>query len=345
MASAMDKLENVLKDPGQYAVYYLASTEAGLLAEQGANVRRALLDSGADSETTRVDGPVPDLGEVIAAAGALSFLGTRRVVELRDISPSTMRDKDVEELATLFADVDSAVLVVTALYKDKKTATSKKAKLLFDAASKNGFALQLEKPTRRENVLYVQRLAEKAGAAFAPGAADALVDRAGEDRALLQNEVDKLAAASGYTTINTETVAAMAVHNIEADVFELSRLIVSGRRQPAHKKLQDLLALRHEPIAIAAALAGSFTDMYRAQLGAKSGHSPSQVFKDFGYYGSDWRLQKAKESAAAYTPRHLEECVLCLYRLDRELKSSALPDKSILLQAAVGRLLMLGGRR
>ncbi|NLW79184.1 MAG: DNA polymerase III subunit delta [Ruminococcaceae bacterium] len=344
MASANDTLKIALKQPFDTPVYYFASSDEALLQEAAATVRRALLAAGADTETTVVYGPAPDLGEVVAAAGAISFFGTPRIVEVRGIAPPSMGDKDAAELAAVFTDTINAVLIVTAIHKDKKTAGSKKAKALLAAAAEAGVALELSAPTRRDYLRLLNREAEALGASFAPGAAELLLERAGEDRALLRNETAKLAAFSGYGTITEDIVARFSVHNIEADVFELIRLITAGRKAAAHQKLADLLALRHEPVALSAALAGSYADMMRVRWGGAAGHGTGDVMRDFGYRGSDYRLKKARESAARYPAARLEEATLLLAGLDKALKSSALPDKSLLLQAAVGRLIQLGAR-
>ena len=339
-----NKLEKALQDPFQTPVYYFASTEEALLREEAARVRSALLADDVGADITRVDGPSPDLGEVVAAAGAISFFGTPRVVELWEIAPPSLKDKDADELAALFDELENAVLLVTCLYKDKRVAASKKAKMLLDAAGKVGYSVVLAKPTRRDNLDLLQREAAAQGAAFAPGAAEALLERAGESRPLLQSETQKLAAFAGYGTITTELVERFGTHNVEADVFQLSGMITSGRRAAAQQKLTELLALRHEPIAIAGALAGSFVDMYRVRTGQKARRSFSAMAKELGYT-SEYRLQKAGENAARYTANSLRKCILLLAKLDRELKSSALHDKSTLLLAAVGELILLGERR
>lgn len=339
----MDKLEKALAQPFATPVYYFASTEEPLLREAAAKVRAALLAQDDGAEATRCDGPAPDLGEVIAAAGAISFFGTPRVVELWEIQPQSIKDKDAAELAELFGQLENAVLIVTCLYKDKKTAASKKAKLLFDAADKAGYAAVLNKPTRRENVDFLHRQAAACGARYVSGAAEALLDRAGEDRPLLESETAKLAAMAGYGDITRALVDKYGAINVEADVFQLSRMITAGRRGDAQEKLAELLALRHEPLAIAGALAGSFADMYRVRAGTAAKRTPAAIAKELGY-NNDWRVQKAKESAARYSTPRLRECVLCLARLDRDLKSSALHDKTVLVQAAVAQLLLLGER-
>lgn len=343
MALIMDKLAAALQS-GEGAVYYFASTETPLL-RQAAAMCIGQLTQGQQQEYTRVNGPAPDMGEVIAAAGTISMFGERRVVELREISITTLKDKDAEELAELFTQLENAVLVITVLYKDKKAGGTQKAKKLFADAQKAGFAAELAKPTPRENIVYLHAVAKHQGAQFAPGAAEALLERAGDDRTLLTSEVQKLAAISGYATITKEMVEAYSTHNIEADVFELARLIMAGNKAAAQQKLQQLFALRHEPIAIAAALAGTYVDIYRVRCGQKQRKTVQEVFTEMGYKGNSYRLQKAKENAARYTDEQLEASVLSLFELDRALKSSALPDKTILVQSTVAGLMQMQGRR
>lgn len=336
--ATMKSLEQKLQTPETTPVYYFASTEAPLLREAAQSVKKAF----AADDSTLIEGPAPRLEEIIQAAGTISFFGTRRLVEVRELAPTAINDKDAEELCTLFAQLENAVLLVTVLYKDKKTAASKKAKALFAAADKAGFAAELGKPTRRENIDYLNRAAAELGASFGPHAADTLLERAGEDRVLLQSETEKLAALSAYREISEELVKKYSVCNIEADVFELARQITSHRRAQAFEKLEELLVLRNEPIAIAAALAGTYVDMYRARCGTESRRTISTIFTEMGYKGNEYRMQKAKENAARYSMAQLEESILCLADLDIALKSSALPDKSILLEAALGRLLLIG---
>jgi DNA polymerase-3 subunit delta len=343
LASVTEKLEKALRAPYEKQVYYIASTEVPLLRETAGEILLALEGAQGENTPTRLDGPAPDLDGVVASAGAISFFGTPRIVELREISPAAMRDKDVEELAALFGQLQNAVLVVTCLYKDKKTAASKKAKLLLAAAQEAGFALELPKPGRKENVSAIAARAKVMGTQFAPGAAEALLERVGEDRVLLMNEVEKLAAFAGYAAIDRQTVELYSVHSVEADVFQLAGLVCGGRAAAAQAKLAALLALRYDPLAVAAALSGSFVDMYRVRVGAGAGQPLSAVTRAFGYTG-EYRLQMARENAARYSTEGLRQAVLCLAELDRQLKSSALSDKSVLLQAAVGGLMLLGQR-
>ena len=84
----------------------------------------------------------------------------------------------------------------------------------------------------------------------------------------------------------------MGTVSLEADVFEMIRMITAKNATGACKKLQTLLRLQQEPIAITAAMIGSYVDLYRVKLGAARKKNYSTVFKDFGYKGSDYRLKR-----------------------------------------------------
>ena len=132
--------------------------------------------------------------------------------------------------------------------------------------------------------------------------------------------MDKLAAAAGYGVITPALVAEMGVVSLEADVFEMVRLITARNAAAACKKLHVLLRLGNEPIAVTAAMIGSYVDLYRVKLGQQHKKNYSAVFKDFGYKGSDYRLKRSAQTAAGYTLPQLRACLGILLELDQALK-------------------------
>ena len=102
---------------------------------------------------------------------------------------------------------------------------------------------------------------------FAPGAEAALLDRCGDDQFLLQNEIAKLAALSGYTTITTQMIQQLGTVTLDADTFDMVKLVAVGNTRQALAKLQTLLELQNEPILITGALIGNYLDIYRAFFG------------------------------------------------------------------------------
>lgn len=323
-----------------YDEYLLGSFTSRLVAS---------LTQETGEEPTVLSGPVPEIGKAIEAAGAISLFGTRRIVLFSHLDPTAVNSTDLKLLADLCTEVENAVLIFTVLLKEPaktwKGAAALKlpaaAKPLLSAVEQCGVVAALEKPNEGSAKQYVMRYAKELGAEFAENAAETLVERCGIDLLLLRAETEKLAAACGYGEVGLALVQKMSTRNIEADVFELSRHILSGRADGAYHLLSELFYLQNEPIMIAAALTGSYLDMYRVKAGAAAGVSYATVFKELGYKGSDYRLKKSLEAAKSYSLSQLAECLNILARLDKKLKGSAV-DRKILLELAVGELLLCG---
>ena len=305
-----------------------------------------LLAEGEDEETTVLDGAAPEIEQLIMAAGTISFFGTRRVVLLPEVDPAAYSDKDLDELCATLASLENAVVVLGSVFEMErnKLKLGKRAQKLIAQCTKVGFAEELAKPKPYELKVMVMDRAKAQDTTLSEGTATALLERCGEDPFLLENEVDKLCALSGYQTVTTAMVAEMGTVSLEADVFEMIRMITAKNATGACKKLQTLLRLQQEPIPITAAMIGSYVDLYRVKLGAAKRKSYSTVFKDFGYKGSDYRLKRSAETASHYTLPQLEACMQILLELDKSLKSQPVSAQT-LLETALCRLAMAGGRR
>lgn len=326
-------------------VYYFYSTERYLVRQATAAAVRVLCAEG-EEEPTVLDGAAPDIEQLIMAAGTISFFGTRRVVVLPELEPSAYGEKDLEELCGTLASLENAVVVLGSVFEAErgKLRMGKRAQKLAAQCKKLGYAEELAKPKPFELKAMMIDRAKAQGAVLPEGAAQALLERCGEEPFLLENEVDKLCALAGYQTVTTAMVAEMGTVSLEADVFEMIRMITAKNATGACKKLQTLLRLQQEPIAITAAMIGSYVDLYRVKLGASRRKNYAAVFKDFGYKGSDFRLKRSAETASHYTLPQLENCLQVLLELDQSLKSQPV-DKAVLLEMALCRLALAGGAR
>ena len=250
-------------------VYYFYSSERYLVRQAVAAATR-ILTADSDEDATVLDGAAPEIEQLIMAAGTISFFGTRRVVVLPEVEPGGYGDKDLEELCSTLASLENAVVVLGSVFEleRNKLKMSKRAQKLIAQCKALGYTEELAKPKPFElKVMMIDRAKEQ-GATLPEGAATALLERCGEDPFLLENEVDKLCALSGYQTVSTAMVAEMSTVSLDADVFEMIRMITAKNATGACKKLQTLLRLQQEPIAITGAMIGSYVDLYRVKLGA-----------------------------------------------------------------------------
>ena len=325
-------------------VYYFYSSERYLVRQAVTAITR-ILTADSDEDATVLDGGAPEIEQLIMAAGTISFFGTRRVVVLPEIDPAAYSDKDLEELNSTLSSLENAVVVLGSVFEleRSKLKTGKRAQKLIAQCKALGYTEELAKPKPFElKMMMIDRAKEQK--TTLPDGAAAVLERCGEDPFLLENEVDKLCALSGYQTVTAAMVAEMGTVSLEADVFEMIRMITAKNATGACKKLQTLLRLQQEPIAITAALIGSYVDLYRVKLGAAKRKNYSTVFKDFGYKGSDYRLKRSAETVSHYTLGQIENCMQVLLELDQSLKSQPTDDQ-ILLETALCRLAMAGSGR
>ncbi|MEG1103342.1 MAG: DNA polymerase III subunit delta [Oscillospiraceae bacterium] len=342
MATNEQKLKAILAAADKYSVMYFYSCDE-YLAHSFAEAAIAHLEAQQSEERTLISGPAPSIEDIVAAAGTISFFGTKRIVSI-NLEPSAMQDADMAALCDLIASLENAVLVISTVFKDDKAKTTKKAKSLIAAAEKYGAAAELTKPQPQEIKQFAIDTAKSINATLSKDAAAALVERCGTDYFLLESELAKLAAYANYGEITKEMIAILGTLNLEADVFEMVRFVASKNKAKACNLLAKLIELKSEPVAIVGALSGNFLDAYRMKCAKESKKSNAEVMKDFGYKGSDWRLRKAGETAALYTKVQLRNILKILTQLDLSLKSSAV-DHNILLQTALFEIIEAGGAK
>ncbi|MFI3169400.1 MAG: DNA polymerase III subunit delta [Faecalibacterium sp.] len=342
MAHDITKIKQLLKTDCP-VFYFYASDRA--LAQRACFAARQLLQQE-DTETTVLEGPTPEIEQIIMAAGTISFFSSRRIVELPDLSPKTYSDVDLDALCDTLKSAENAVFFITSTYPLEygRMQLTKAAKKLIECCKKIGYVSEIAQPRADELHNILIEHAKEQGATLPKRVAAALVERCGKDLTLLENEVDKLSAFAQYQTITQEMVIALATQSLEADVFDMVRMITNKNTTNACKKLQTLLRLQHEPIAITAALIGSYTDLYRVKAGQASGHNYSTVFKEYGYKGNDYRLKKSLETANRYSLGQLERCIHILTETDQTLKSQPIQD-SVVLEMTICSLSAVGGGR
>lgn len=321
--------------------YFYASDEALVHAAAQKALKYLTRD---DPETTVLDGPTPSVEEIVLAAGTISFFGGRRLVLMPLIRPSTYSDKDLQELCDTLSDTENAIFVMTSLVEERfgKLRPGKREQKLISCCEKLGYCVQINKPTASALQAMARDWAKETGAAFAPGAEAALLARCGEDQFLLRNEIEKLAALADYGTITPQMIAQLGTVTLDADTFDMVKLVTSGQTEKAQQKLKMLLALQNDPIMITGALISNYLDLYRVLLGRRSRRALSAVAKDFGYSGNwNYRLSTTEKTAARFKCAQLEECLHILQRLDTDLKSSRL-DADLLMQKALCELALAG---
>ena len=236
------------------ALYYFYASDEALVHAAAQKALKYL--NRDDPETTVLDGPTPRWRRSCWQRVRSPF-GGKRLVLMPLIRPSTYSDKDLQELCDTLADTEKCDLRHDGgrgggvRQAAPRQAGAEAHRLLRKSW---GTACRSTAPQGQRCRLWPAIGQKQAGAAFAPGAEAALLVRCGEDQFLLKNEIEKLAALSGYGTITQQMVGQLGTVTLDADTFDMVKLLTGGQTDKAQQKLKTLLALQNDPIMITGAL-------------------------------------------------------------------------------------------
>ncbi len=277
-----------------------------------------------------------DLGEFFTALGTINFFAEKRIITLRIDDIAKINDQDFSELCSAIETAEGCRVVVFLFFGDKYSSEGKQAKSLKKLFLTIGVNKHLE-PLKGEGIKkFIRSTTESLGCEIEPQAIDLLITKFDRDIILLEKEIEKVAAYSDYSKITVEDVEAISTTVLSADIFSLVNLLVSGNSRECFSRLSILLEQGNEPIAILAAITGSFFDMYSVGVGYAAGKKHGEVFKELGYKGNDYRLKKALEVSSRLKRGKLSKILRLLLEADIKLKSTSAERDTTLYRYLIG---------
>lgn len=269
----------------------------------------------------------------------VSFFGGRRVAVIDNFKPgkpSEARKKTLEEFFSGLPDD----LTVILKYVDAESYRFSVPKTVTELVGMcrnsmvvNCIAAQLN--VRREII----SMAKEEGCAITDKAVTTLVNLLGDDLRTIRSEIGKLAAASDYSEINENHVAALSPRSLEDNVFGMINAIEAGRTARALSLAKDMLDARVDPLGILTLVNTTYVNYYRCALAAAQGKSLEWITENFGYKKGDRMLAIASDKCRNYSIAALERIVIILYGMDKDLKSSRV-DREIILERGIMNLVL-----
>ncbi len=225
---------------------FQGENDYALAREKQRWIRQFAERHGADN-LQRLTGDSLKLRDLLDAISTMPFLAEKRLVV---VEPAP--DLEAEEWVTVKASIHPDVLL---LLVDRRAATGAKARRKNSNASKG---LEAAADTvkdfpaidRRGLDAWLRTEAEAAGASFATGAAQSLVELVGEDQGLLAAEVSKLAVAAGGEPISPVLVEELVSPSDEGVIWRITDLIGRGRPVETYAFARRFLDRGGEPFQL-----------------------------------------------------------------------------------------------
>lgn len=323
-----------LTDNGVARLYLVVGNDAFLMDRCVAAIVKASVGADTQSILRFTQKSITD-GAFEELFYSFSMLGQNRVAIVEDFNCNTLLATQKAMFAELLTDIPCDVTVVLRQYIDDRRFSVSKKMTDFMAVNQSSAIVTVPVKTGVELERFIEHIARRESCEIEVPALREIVLLCGDDLLLISNEIKKLAALSGYTTITKQHVEKLGIRTAEAGVYQMINAIENGNTKGAVAVLKTMLDDLSEPLSITAALNTAFINLYRARLIREKGRRQNDMAELFQYKKGDRKLSIAFERCSAYSRQKLERIILLLYDLDKQLKSSTVDARYLIEQKVV----------
>jgi DNA polymerase-3 subunit delta len=261
-----------------------------------------------------------------ASLNSLGLFGSGRLLIVHGVE--AWKKADVEALDAYLADPIAGT--VLALVADEPPKDGGLAQLV---ARRGGEVLAFDIPKPKDPSVWVRSEFGRLGAQATDEAARRLVEVAGDDIALLEQEVEKLATWAGGEQIDARDVEQLAVPLHESPAWALSDAWGSRNVGEVLAACETELEKDVEPFLVAVRLAAQVGLVRAAQALADEGLGAREIAKRLKKH--EFPVRKALGHAERYSRDELDSAIVKLAELDAALKGASRLANELELELAL----------
>jgi DNA polymerase-3 subunit delta len=227
-----------------------------------------------DLNTNRFEGQRVSFSELQHACNSIPFLAEKRLVIVNDIFNQKRAFQD--ELLALLPDLPETTRLV--FLESKSLPKRHPARKLAETHEK-GFIKEFKPLEGGQLEGWVRQRVKTAGGKIQPYAAHLLAANAGNDLALLNNEIEKLILYKGQDTIEPDDVALLCPYVAEASIFDLVDALGERKGKAAAQLLHKKFREGTDPFYLFAMFIRQFRLLIQVKESAEHGQSPPEIAK------------------------------------------------------------------
>lgn len=332
---SLQELKGHLKNRDIQRLYVFHGEETFLLNHYLTRMKKQLLDPLTESfNFHRFTSETFEIRDFADAVENLPMMAESTVVQVDDIDLFKMNEADRSKMAEILSDIPDYCTVVftylTAAWKPDK-----RLKKLWDVVDGNGCIVEFAKQDQKDLVAWVQRHFAAHKKRIDAGLCAYLIDITGGTMTALSGEIDKISAYSGSDEIRKSDIDAVTEPVLDAVVFQMTDLLSNGAYAEALLKLQQLLKMQQEPLAILGAVGGHFRRIATARILIDNGRNASELQRLCGI--PDYPARKTMEAARRFKPEFCRKAAELVLETDYKMKTS-FDDSERLLELLVLQL-------
>lgn len=314
------------KDPGR--LYFFYGEEVFLLHHYLQQLQKVIIDELTESfNYHKLTSETFDIREFADCVENLPMMAERTMVVVDEIDIFKMNESDREKMTDILSDIPEYCTVVFT-YETTSFKPDKRLKKLWEAVSKNGELIEFAKQSQRDLVTWITRHFSANGKRINPDLCAYLIDITDGTMTSLFGEISKICAYSGSDEIRRSDIDAVTEPVLDAVVFQMTDLLGQGEYGGALLKLQQLLKMQQEPIAILGAIGGHFRRMATARTLLDNGRNASELMRLCGI--ADYPARKTMSAAGRFGAAFYAKAAELVMESDRQMKTSFDDPKRIL---------------
>ena len=331
----LQELKNHIKAKEFGRLYFFHGEEVFLLNYYLGKMRSQLLDPLTESfNYHRLNNETFDIRSFADAVENLPMMAESTFVQVDEIDLFKMNESDRTKMVEILSDIPDYCTVVFT-YETVGWKPDKRLKKLWDAVQENGLIVEFAKQDQRDLTAWITRHFAARGKRISSDLCLYLIDITGGTMTALGGEIEKISAYSGADEIKKSDIDAVTEPVLDAVVFQMTDLLSAGRYDQALLKLQQLLKMQQEPLAILGAVGGHFRRIGTARTLLDYGKSSADLSRLCGI--PDYPARKTMEAARRYKPEFCKLAARLVMETDYKMKTS-FDDNERLLELLILQL-------
>ena len=331
----LSRLKQAIKAASPERLYFFHGEEVFLLHHYLNELRKKTIDPlTEDFNAHRFTQETFSVQSFSDAVEALPMMAEHTFVQVDEIDIFKLGDAEREKMIEIFSDVPDYCTVVFT-YEVTPWKPDKRLKKLWEAVSKHGTIVEFAKQSQRDLIAWVTRHFASHKKRISSDLCAYLIDITGGTMTALQGEIKKIAAYSGSDTIVRADIDAVTEPVLDAVVFQMTDLLGSGKYGEALLKLQTLLKMQEELIAILGAVGGHFRRISTARTLMDCGKTADDLMRLTGL--KDYPARKTMGAAKSFSAKFCRKAAELILETDYKMKTS-FDDQERLLELLVLQL-------
>ncbi|MBQ9843309.1 MAG: DNA polymerase III subunit delta [Oscillospiraceae bacterium] len=316
----LQELKNDLRNKQPQRLYFFHGEEVFLLHHYLQQLKKLLTDELTESfNFHKLNNETFDLQSLADCVENLPMMAEFTFVWVDEIDIFKLPESDREKLIEILSDIPDYCTVVFT-YVTTPWKPDKRLKKLWDAVSKHGSIVEFPKQEQRDLIPWITRHFAAGKKRISPDLCAYLIEITGGTMTALSGEISKIIAYSGAETIVKADIDAVTEPVLDAVVFQMTDMLGAGEYGPALLKLQQLIKMQQEPIAILGAVGGHFRRISTARTLMDCGKGSDALMQLCGL--GDYPARKTMAAARKFSSAFCAKAAALILETDRHLKTS-----------------------